>query len=158
MIWWNWVVSSTAMKIPHAKLTNWFVSSKIFKPTSWKLKRWFDRKDYPRFLFNFFLSFLQCPKPVIAAIHGACIGGATNMITFADIRYCTEDAYFSVREAALGNFWTNWKRQRNLLYMWKVPIHGLPSWFIQLGWIEFDFDEPRLVKATVAYSHSAAFL
>jgi len=51
---------------------------------------------------NYFMEMEKCPKPVIAAIHGACIGGATNMITFADIRYCTEDAYFSVREAALG--------------------------------------------------------
>ena len=39
---------------------------------------------------------------MIAAIHGACIGGATNMVTFADIRYCTNDSYFQVKEAALG--------------------------------------------------------
>ena len=39
---------------------------------------------------------------MIAAIHGACIGGATNMVTFADIRYCTKDSYFQVKEAALG--------------------------------------------------------
>ena len=50
---------------------------------------------------NEYFSF-QCPKPVIAAIHGACIGGATNMVTFADIRYCTNDSYFQVKEAALG--------------------------------------------------------
>ena len=39
---------------------------------------------------------------MIAAIHGACIGGATNMVTFADMRYCTNDSYFQVKEAALG--------------------------------------------------------
>ena len=44
----------------------------------------------------------QCPKPVIAAIHGACVGGATSMVTFADIRYCTNDAWFQVKETALG--------------------------------------------------------
>ena len=44
----------------------------------------------------------QCPKPVIAAIHGVCVGGGTNMVTFADIRYCTNDAWFQVKEAALG--------------------------------------------------------
>ena len=44
----------------------------------------------------------QCPKPVVAAIHGVCVGGGTNMVTFADIRYCTNDAWFQVKEAALG--------------------------------------------------------
>ena len=48
------------------------------------------------------IHFFQCPKPVIAAIHGACVGGGTNMVTFADIRYCTNDAWFQVKEAALG--------------------------------------------------------
>lgn len=51
---------------------------------------------------NHHMEIEKCPKPVIAAIHGACIGGATNMVTFADIRYCTNDSYFQVKEAALG--------------------------------------------------------
>ncbi|KAF7249214.1 hypothetical protein EG68_09643 [Paragonimus skrjabini miyazakii] len=44
----------------------------------------------------------RCNKPVIAAIHGACIGGAVNMICAADIRYCTEDAWFQVKEMELS--------------------------------------------------------
>jgi len=44
----------------------------------------------------------KCQKPVIAAIHGACVGGATNMVAFADIRYCTNDAWFQVKEASIG--------------------------------------------------------
>merc|ERR1719273_1999009 len=55
-------------------------------------------KDYQ----NWFMDMEKCPKPVIAAIHGACVGGGTNMVTFADIRYCTNDAWFQVKEAALG--------------------------------------------------------
>ena len=39
---------------------------------------------------------------MVAAIHGVCVGGGTNMVTFADIRYCTNDAWFQVKEAALG--------------------------------------------------------
>ena len=46
---------------------------------------------------------------MIAAIHGACIGGATNMVTFADMRYCTIDSYFQVKEAALGKKGKNGK-------------------------------------------------
>ncbi|KAA3674377.1 Delta3,5-Delta2,4-dienoyl-CoA isomerase [Paragonimus westermani] len=46
--------------------------------------------------------FHQCNKPVIAAVHGACVGGAVNMICAADIRYCTEDAWFQVKEMELS--------------------------------------------------------
>ena len=41
-------------------------------------------------------------KPVIAAVHGQCIGGGLDMICACDIRLCTEDASFSLREAAIG--------------------------------------------------------
>lgn len=44
----------------------------------------------------------QCRKPVIAAVHGACIGGGVDLISACDMRYCTEDAYFTVREIDLG--------------------------------------------------------
>ena len=35
---------------------------------------------------------------VIACVHNACVGGGVDMITAADIRYCTQDAWFCVRE------------------------------------------------------------
>ncbi|KAM4825546.1 delta(3,5)-Delta(2,4)-dienoyl-CoA isomerase, mitochondrial-like [Thomomys bottae] len=40
---------------------------------------------------------LWCPKPVIAAIHGGCIGGGVDLITACDIRYCAQDAFFQVK-------------------------------------------------------------
>lgn len=43
-----------------------------------------------------------CSRPVIAAVHSACIGAGVSLITAADIRYCTEDAYFTVKEIDLG--------------------------------------------------------
>ena len=43
-----------------------------------------------------------CRKPVLAAIHGGCIGGGVDLVTACDIRYCTEDAYFTVKEVDLG--------------------------------------------------------
>lgn len=43
-----------------------------------------------------------CRKPVIAAIHNYCIGAGLDMATACDIRLCTEDAIFSLREAAVG--------------------------------------------------------
>ncbi|XP_049366959.1 delta(3,5)-Delta(2,4)-dienoyl-CoA isomerase, peroxisomal isoform X2 [Solanum verrucosum] len=43
-----------------------------------------------------------CRKPVIAAVHGACIGGAIDLITACDIRYCSSDAFFSIKEVDLA--------------------------------------------------------
>jgi enoyl-CoA hydratase len=44
----------------------------------------------------------RCRKPVIAAIHGACIGGGVDIVTACDLRYCADDALFSVREIDVG--------------------------------------------------------
>lgn len=43
-----------------------------------------------------------CKKPVITAIHGACIGAGVELIVASDIRYCTKDAYFQVKEVDIG--------------------------------------------------------
>jgi enoyl-CoA hydratase len=40
--------------------------------------------------------------PVLMAIQGGCIGGAVDMVTAADCRYCTRDAFFSIEETKLG--------------------------------------------------------
>lgn len=44
----------------------------------------------------------HCRKPVIAAVHGACVGAGLDLISACDIRYCSEDATFSIREAGMG--------------------------------------------------------
>ena len=49
-----------------------------------------------------FTAIERCRKPVIAAIHGACIGGGVDLVTACDLRYCSADAVFSVREIDIG--------------------------------------------------------
>ncbi len=43
-----------------------------------------------------------CPKPVIAAIHGYCIGGGVDVVSACDIRVASADAVFSVRETKVA--------------------------------------------------------
>ena len=40
--------------------------------------------------------------PVLSAIQGGCIGGAVDMVCATDSRYCTEDAFFTIKETQLG--------------------------------------------------------
>jgi enoyl-CoA hydratase len=47
-------------------------------------------------------SVARCPKPVIAAVHGYCIGGGVDLIAACDIRLTSADAVFSVREAKMA--------------------------------------------------------
>ncbi|KAK2181803.1 hypothetical protein NP493_375g01048 [Ridgeia piscesae] len=49
-----------------------------------------------------FTSIEKCPKPVIAAVHNACIGGGVDLISACDIRYCTQDAWFQIKEVDIG--------------------------------------------------------
>ncbi len=47
-------------------------------------------------------SFANSPKPVIAAIHGYCIGQGINLVTACDIRLAAADALISLRETRMG--------------------------------------------------------
>ncbi len=47
-------------------------------------------------------SLAELPIPVIAAVHGYCIGGGVDVITACDIRLASGDAVFSVRETKVA--------------------------------------------------------
>jgi enoyl-CoA hydratase len=49
-----------------------------------------------------FIKLHRSLKPVIVAVHGKCIGGGVDLITACDIRLCTVDATFSVKETQIG--------------------------------------------------------
>ncbi|HMQ57861.1 MAG TPA: enoyl-CoA hydratase-related protein, partial [Rhizobiaceae bacterium] len=44
----------------------------------------------------------RAPFPVIAAVHGLCIGAGVDLITACDIRLATADAAFAIEEIHIG--------------------------------------------------------
>lgn len=47
-------------------------------------------------------AFAALPIPVIAAVHGWCIGAGLELISACDIRVASADARFSLPEVKLG--------------------------------------------------------
>jgi enoyl-CoA hydratase len=47
-------------------------------------------------------SIAELKVPVIAAVHGYCIGGGVDLISACDVRLCTTDTTFSVRETKIA--------------------------------------------------------
>ncbi len=60
-----------------------------FRSTALKLQDTFTALERARF-------------PVLCAIQGACIGGGIDMVSAADMRYATADAFFSIQEINIG--------------------------------------------------------
>jgi len=49
-----------------------------------------------------FAALTDAAKPVVAMIHGFCVGGGTAIALHADLRYAAEDAQFGIPAARLG--------------------------------------------------------
>eukprot|EP00736_Rhodelphis_marinus_P003164 Rmarinus@m.5969 len=49
-----------------------------------------------------FTAIEACTKPVIVAVQRGCIGGGVDMVSACDVRICTEDAYFQIKEVDLA--------------------------------------------------------
>lgn len=45
---------------------------------------------------------VDCPFPVVSAIHGVCMGGGLGLITHCDLRYGAQDAKYRMPAARLG--------------------------------------------------------
>ena len=62
---------------------------------------------------------------MIAAVHSACVGGGVDLITATDVRLCTKDAWFQVKEVEMGKLWEKGLKSVDLmLYTWFCRIGG----------------------------------
>lgn len=53
-------------------------------------------------LSNCFYEIYTCPKPTIAIVHGAAIGGANGLLAACDFAYADENTTFSLSEVKIG--------------------------------------------------------
>ncbi|KAI1720115.1 enoyl-CoA hydratase/isomerase domain-containing protein [Ditylenchus destructor] len=44
----------------------------------------------------------KCSKPVIASVHSHCFGAGISLVGCCDIRYCSNDTRFSIKEVDIG--------------------------------------------------------
>uniref|UniRef100_A0A8L2QF26 Delta(3,5)-Delta(2,4)-dienoyl-CoA isomerase, mitochondrial n=1 Tax=Rattus norvegicus TaxID=10116 RepID=A0A8L2QF26_RAT len=97
------VVVSGAGKMFTSGIDLMDMASDILQPPGDDVARiaWYLRDLISRYQKTFTV-IEKCPKPVIAAIHGGCIGGGVDLISACDIRYCTQDAFFQVKEVDVG--------------------------------------------------------
>ena len=49
-----------------------------------------------------FYTIYTCPKPTIAMVHGAAIGGANGLLAACDMAFCEDDTTFSLSEVKIG--------------------------------------------------------
>jgi enoyl-CoA hydratase/carnithine racemase len=63
------------------------------EPLRGEVPNWFQRAAY---------DWLAVPVPVIAALHGNCLGGGLQIALAADVRFAAPDARLSVMEIKLG--------------------------------------------------------
>jgi enoyl-CoA hydratase len=82
---------------------------------------WRDRLETQ---LRFTLRFWDCPKPVIAAVHGHCLAGACDLVMMCDLTITAEDALFGEPEIRFGSgvvtlimpWLIGMKKTRELLY------------------------------------------
>ncbi|MEA3470878.1 MAG: crotonase/enoyl-CoA hydratase family protein [Thermodesulfobacteriota bacterium] len=81
----------------------------------------------------------RCRKPVVAAVHGHCIGGGIDFTSACDVRYASKDAIFSIRETRIGIIADIGTLQR----MPYITGHG---WFRELALTGRDFGGEEALK------------
>jgi enoyl-CoA hydratase/carnithine racemase len=90
----------------------------------------------------------KLPQVTIACVHGACVGAGVDLAAACDIRYCSEDAKFSIKEVDVG-------LAADLGSLHRVPmISGNMSWVRELAFTGRTFGAGEAVRFGFA-SHVA---
>jgi enoyl-CoA hydratase len=63
-----------------------------------------------------FMSLWECPKPVIAQVHGWCVGGGTDMVLCSDLIYMAEDAQIGYPPARV------WGEPTTVMWIYRLGL------------------------------------
>ncbi|WP_330253563.1 enoyl-CoA hydratase-related protein [Nocardia sp. NBC_00565] len=111
---------------------------------------------------NRFLAIWDHPKPVIAAVHGYCIAGATQMCVFADLTFVADDAKIGEPAMPLGGgyiapIWAPLvgpKRAKEMAFVAGNTIDG--STAVEWGWANHALPERDLFTAVETFAAKIA--
>jgi Delta3,5-Delta2,4-dienoyl-CoA isomerase len=81
----------------------------------------------------------RCRKPVIAAVHGHCIGGGVDLLCACDIRLASADAQFSIRETRIAII-------ADLGTLQRLPYIIGQGWFRELALTGRDFTAAEALR------------
>jgi len=98
------------------------------------------------------------PKPIIAAVHGYCIGGATQLCTFADMTIVAEDASVGESVVPIGGGFVapTWvplvgvRRAKEMTYIPGHRIDGKTS--AEWGWANYAVPADQVFSAAESYA------
>lgn len=79
---------------------------------------WDPVRDYLSMSRNVraFMSLWECPKPVIAQVHGWCVGGGTDMALCSDLIYMAEDAQIGYPPARI------WGEPTTVMWIYRLGL------------------------------------
>lgn len=121
-------------------------------------------EDFDRLKLNIdrFRALWDGPKPVIAAVHGYCLAGATQMCVFADITVVAEDARIGLPKIPVGGgyitpLWA-WlvgpKRAKQMAFTSGSSISG--STAVDWGWANYAVPEAQLWESVTELANDIA--
>ncbi len=100
-----------------------------------------------------FLAIWDHPKPVIAAVHGYCVAGGTQMCVFTDLTIVAEDAHIAEPKLPIGGGYVAplWaplvgpKRAKELSFVPGNSVDGRTA--VEWGWANHAVPAERLLEA-----------
>lgn len=116
-----------------------------------------DRERLQGYL-DHYLEIWDHPKPIIAAVHGYCIGGATQLCAFADMTIVAEDASVGESVVPIGGGFVapTWvplvgvRRAKEMTYLPGHRIDGRTA--VEWGWANYAVPAGEVVSAAESYA------
>jgi enoyl-CoA hydratase len=118
---------------------------------------------YLRSLADFYRHLWDLIKPTIASIHGWCIGGATELVSFCDLRIAADNATFGypiARNISSGDvLYQPWFMGSTFARRWLLTGDEIPAQeMYRIGWLTEICPEDKLWERTMYWAKRIALI